>query len=99
MGWYMVSSGLTDRVDVSHYRLSIHLLVAFIILSFILWNYLKFSKKSKIIKRINPTIPLFFLFLVLFQIVIGAFVSGMDAGKIYNSWPFMGNSFFQMTIN
>ena len=38
--------------------------------------------------------PLSFLFLVFLQISIGAFVSGMDAGKIYNSWPLMGNSIF-----
>ena len=41
VGWYMVSSGLIDRVDVSHFRLSVHLLVAFFILSLIFWNYLK----------------------------------------------------------
>ena len=41
VGWYMVSSGLVDRVDVSHFRLSIHLLIAFLILSLIFWNYLK----------------------------------------------------------
>ena len=41
IGWYMVSSGLVDRIDVSHFRLSIHLLIAFFILSLILWNYLK----------------------------------------------------------
>ena len=39
-------------------------------------------------------IPLFFIILIFTQIVIGAFVSGMDAGKIYNSWPLMGNSYF-----
>ena len=40
IGWYMVSSGLVDRIDVSHYRLAVHLMIAFIILSLILWNYL-----------------------------------------------------------
>ena len=40
MGWYMVSSGLVDRVDGSHFRLSVHLIIAFLILSLILWNYL-----------------------------------------------------------
>ena len=43
IGWYMVSSGLVDRVDVSHFRLSIHLLIAFIILSLIFWSYLKLN--------------------------------------------------------
>ena len=94
LGWYMVSSGLVDRVDVSHFRLSIHLLIAFLILSLIFWNYLKIKYNHKILNKINPIIPFLFLVLVYIQIVIGAFVSGMDAGKIYNSWPFMGNTYF-----
>mgnify|MGYP001367110965 FL=1 len=94
IGWYMVSSGLIDRVDVSHFRLSVHLLVAFFILSLIFWNYLKIKVKSNFHNTINIIYPLSFLFLVFLQISIGAFVSGMDAGKIYNSWPLMGNSFF-----
>ena len=94
IGWYMVSSGLVDRVDVSHFRLSIHLLIAFIILSLIFWNYLKINLRYNTINKINPLIPLIFLTLVFTQIVIGAFVSGMDAGKIYNSWPLMGSGYF-----
>ena len=90
----MVSSGLVDRVDVSHFRLSVHLLVAFIILSLIFWNYLKVKIKKNIQNTISIIYPLSFLFLVFVQISIGAFVSGMDAGKIYNSWPLMGNSIF-----
>ena len=94
IGWYMVSSGLVNRVDVSHFRLSIHLLLAFLILSLIFWNYLTISKNKNILNGINPLIPFSFLFLIFIQICIGAFVSGMDAGKIYNSWPLMGNSYF-----
>ena len=94
IGWYMVSSGLIDRVDVSHFRLSIHLLIAFIILSLIYWNYLKIKIKINNQNTINSIIPFIFLLLIFLQISIGAFVSGMDAGKIYNSWPMMGNSFF-----
>ncbi len=94
IGWYMVSSGLIDRVDVSHFRLSIHLLIAFIILSLIFWNYLKIKFKKNVMNTINIIFPFSFLLLVFLQISIGAFVSGMDAGKIYNSWPFMGNSIF-----
>ena len=94
IGWYMVSSGLVDRVDVSHFRLSIHLLLAFVILSLILWNYLKINKEKLINNKIGSLLPFLFLILVFLQIVIGAFVSGMDAGKIYNSWPLMGNTFF-----
>ena len=94
IGWYMVSSGLVDRIDVSHFRLSIHLLIAFLILSLIFWNYLKLRNEKIISNKINSIIPFSFLILIFTQITIGAFVSGMDAGKIYNSWPLMGNSYF-----
>ena len=93
-GWYMVSSGLVNRVDVSHYRLSIHLVTAFIILSLVFWNFLKLTKLqiNKISIRLYSV--KFFLFLLFIQLIIGAFVSGMDAGKVYNTWPLMGSSYF-----
>ena len=94
MGWYMVSSGLVDRVDVSHYRLAIHLLFAFFILTLTLWEYLKLKNISLSHKKIKFYLPLVFLILIFCQIAIGAFVSGMDAGTIYNSWPLMGTSYF-----
>ena len=94
LGWFMVSSGLVDSVDVSHFRLSAHLLIAFLILSLIFWNYLKIKNNNKISNKINSIIPFIFLILVFLQIIIGAFVSGMDAGKIYNSWPLMGTNYF-----
>ena len=94
IGWYMVSSGLVDRVDVSHFRLSIHLIIAFLIISLILWNYLNLNIKKNFSKNLNYLLPLIFIILIFFQIIIGAFVSGMDAGQIYNSWPFMGLSYF-----
>ena len=95
LGWYMVSRGLVDRVDVSHYRLSVHLVLAFLILSLIFWSYLKITilNNNKSF-RINRFIPFCFLILIFVQIAIGAFVSGMDAGKIYNSWPLMGSTYF-----
>tara|TARA_B100000287_G_scaffold166218_1_gene156758 strand:- start:67 stop:1071 length:1005 start_codon:yes stop_codon:yes gene_type:complete len=94
IGWYMVSSGLVDRVDVSHYRLSIHLLIAFIILSLVLWEYLNIKKFNLNYQTDNNNLPLIFLILLFIQLILGAFVSGMDAGKIYNSWPLMDNSYF-----
>ena len=94
VGWYMVSSGLVDRVDVSHFRLSIHLFIAFLILSLIFWNYLKTKVINNNTRRISVFLPLIFLILIFIQIVVGAFVSGMDAGKIYNSWPLMDNTYF-----
>ena len=94
IGWYMVSSGLVDRVDVSHFRLAIHLILAFIILSLVLWNFLNFKKINLPIKKVNNFLPSIFIILLFLQVIIGAFVSGMDAGKIYNSWPLMGTSYF-----
>ena len=94
IGWYMVSSGLIDRVDVSHFRLALHLIVAFIILSLILWSYLKINILNNNFRKFQSKLPLFFVFFLFFQIIIGAFVSGMDAGTIYNSWPLMGTSYF-----
>ena len=94
IGWYMVSSGLVDRIDVSHFRLSIHLVVAFFIISLILWNYLKLKYTYLTTNNLKYKLPLFFLFLIYIQIIIGAFVSGMDAGQIYNTWPMMGSNYF-----
>tara|TARA_B100001989_G_scaffold147186_1_gene104929 strand:+ start:98 stop:688 length:591 start_codon:yes stop_codon:yes gene_type:complete len=90
----MVQSGLVNNVDVSHFRLSIHLLFAFIILSLIFWNYLSLVNLNKRAIKINNYMPELFLSLIFLQIIIGAFVSGMDAGKIYNTWPLMGDSYF-----
>ena len=96
MGWYMVESGLTERTDVSHYRLSLHLTLAFVIFILLLWNYFKY-KNQKIFIR-NRKLPsyllIFFTFCILVQISIGAFVSGLDAGQIYQSWPLMNHGYF-----
>jgi heme a synthase len=98
-GWYMVSSGLINKVDVSHYRLSIHLLTAFIILSIVFWNFLQLTKLQ--INQISSKLHSvkLFLFLLFLQLIIGAFVSGMDAGKVYNTWPLMGSSYFPDDTN
>jgi len=96
VGWYMVKSGLSERTDVSHYRLSAHLTLAFVIFIFLFWNYLKLTKEKMTInvdKFTSYLIKLFFL-LIIFQISLGALVSGLDAGKIYNTWPLMNGSFF-----
>ena len=96
IGWYMVKSGLTERTDVSHYRLSIHLTLAFIILSLLFINFLKFKdiKKNNDVKRIPFYILEIFIFFVLLQIALGGFVSGLDAGQIYQTWPLMNESYF-----
>jgi len=96
IGWYMVKSGLTERTDVSHYRLSLHLTIAFIILILLIWNFLKYNykKNNGKYKKLSPYLLNIFLIFLIIQISFGAFVSGLDAGKIYQTWPLMGNSFF-----
>ena len=98
-GWYMVSSGLVNRIDVSHYRLSLHLVTAFLILSIVFWNYLELKQQKINQVLIKYNLIKFFLVLLFTQLIIGAFVSGLDAGKIYNTWPLMGSSYFPNDSN
>ena len=90
VGWYMVKSGLTGRVDVSQYRLFLHLTIAFIILGLIFYSLLRFlidyKTNSGLVKRSNLLLILFIL--IFIQIIYGAFVSGTDSGLLYNTWPF-----------
>jgi len=96
IGWYMVKSGLTEKTDVSHYRLSLHLTIAFIILILLFWNYLKYKNLTDLsnYKKLPYFLPFFFLFFLIIQISVGALVSGLDAGQIYQSWPFMDQNYF-----
>lgn len=101
IGWYMVKSGLVYDVTVSHYRLSLHLGTAIIIISSIFWllkNVLE--KKNKIFFNLSlKNLPFLFLILIIFfQVIVGAFVSGLDAGNIYQTWPMMGNTYFPNDI-
>ncbi len=92
----MVSSGLTEKTDVSHYRLSAHLTLAFVIFVLLLWNLLKCKYQKDFIQysKLPKYIPIIFLIIVLIQISTGALVSGLDAGQIYQSWPLMNSSYF-----
>ena len=101
VGWYMVKSGLVNNITVSHYRLSLHLSIAFLIISILFWIILNIRnntfKNFFTYKKDN----FFFNFLVIVifvQIILGAFVSGLDAGKIYQTWPLMGETFFPNDI-
>ena len=97
VGWYMVKSGLVNDVTVSHYRLSLHLSLALIIISLIFWQITCLEKKRNKIffKFTKKNIPyLLLIFLIFVQIILGAFVSGLDAGKIYQTWPLMGLNYF-----
>ncbi|MDA7807814.1 COX15/CtaA family protein [Candidatus Pelagibacter sp.] len=94
IGWYMVSSGLIENNDVSHFRLSIHLSLALFILCLIFWYILDIYQIKKLHEKIPNLLLLFILILIVLQIVLGAFLSGLDGGLIYNSWPDMNGSFF-----
>jgi len=94
VGWYMVSSGLIENNDVSHFRLSIHLSLALFILCLIFWYILSIFKIKKFEFKFPNFLLLFILNLIILQIILGAFLSGLDGGLIYNSWPDMNGNFF-----
>jgi len=98
IGWYMVSSGLIENNDVSHFRLSIHLSLALFILCLIFWYILDIFKIEKFHVKLSSLFLLFILKLVILQIILGAFLSGLDGGLIYNSWPSMNGSFFPSDV-
>ena len=103
-GWYMVKSGLNDIPDVNHYRLSIHLTMAFIIYGYLLFltfsiYYLKKNKKKIITKNKSfHLINLFLICLILITIFSGGMVAGLDAGLVYNTFPLMGDVFIPLDI-
>ena len=92
IGWFMVKSGLIDNTDVSHYRLALHLSVAFIILSIIFWFILDNLKIKKFENRLPQSFLRIFLFLIILQIILGAFLAGLNGGLLYNTWPDMNGS-------
>lgn len=96
IGWWMVSSGLTERVDVSHYRLAVHLCMAALILAWIIWIARGLAPHARDLK---PTARSSFwagaiATLVFIQIYLGALVAGLDAGWVFNEWPMMGEGLF-----
>jgi cytochrome c oxidase assembly protein subunit 15 len=92
LGWYMVKSGLVDNPRVSQYRLTAHLLAAILIYAYMLWIALSLLR-SPGGARPHPWFSRTLLLgvLVLLTIISGAFVAGLDAGLIYNTFPKMGN--------
>ena len=91
MGWYMVQSGLTDRVDVSQYRLAMHLGLALIIFCLVFWQALRLLQPAQFIARSSKQIYFgyFLIFMVFMQSLLGALVAGLNAGKTYTDWPYM----------
>ena len=102
VGWYMVMSGLVNDVTVSHYRLSLHLSLALIIISMIFWMMANIKNRTfkTFFSFSKNNLPyLILIIIIFFQIIMGAFVSGLDAGLLHQTWPLMGNNFFPDDIN
>jgi len=93
LGWYMVKSGLVDRVDVSQYRLAAHLGLAILIFGFGLWWGLGLRNSARedgSLMISGLRLSAFGLMTLIFlQIISGGFVAGMDAGLSHNTWPLM----------
>jgi heme a synthase len=94
IGWFMVQSGLAERVDVSHYRLALHLTTAIVIFGLLFWLALGLTDGSTSVRRESVTrdqksLALVVLALALVQICVGGMVAGLKAGLSYNTWPLM----------
>lgn len=96
VGWWMVASGLVDRVDVAPYRLATHLTLACLIFALIVWTALSLRDArtaEPAIRRSVRTGAAVLVALVLVQIFLGGLVAGNDAGLVYNTWPSMNGAF------
>lgn len=97
IGWYMVSSGLVDRVDVSQYRLALHLGTAFLILASLVWMGLElrphgFERARAGLSAGQRRFAIVVLAAVFLQVLLGALVAGLKAGYAYNTWPDMNGA-------
>ncbi len=97
LGWFMVASGLEDRPDVSQYRLAAHLFTALVLYAMLIWTALDLFRDSKTERAPGNAalsrIALSLAGVVLFVMISGAFVAGLDAGLTYNTFPLMDGKF------
>ncbi|MEL6583113.1 MAG: COX15/CtaA family protein, partial [Pseudomonadota bacterium] len=106
IGWWMVSSGLTGTMlDVASYRLATHLGLAFFILGLIAWFTFELSRAPAELLRARRqrqaglmTLSSIFVPLLFLQILLGALVAGIDAGRSYTDWPLMAGAFIPTAI-
>ncbi len=97
IGWWMVSSGLSLRTDVSHFRLAVHLLTALLIMGGLAWTALDLRALARNggAKPARLTGAGLTILLILFvQLLFGAWVAGLNAGYVSNSWPLMNGRFY-----
>ncbi len=94
LGWYMVESGLVNRTDVSHFRLSAHLVTALFILAGLVWTALDLRQLARTGEnrpaRLTP-VTIIAALLLITQLLLGAWVAGLDAGQVANTWPLMND--------
>jgi heme a synthase len=88
VGWWMVASGLSERTEVSQYRLAVHLLLAVVLLCAVIWTRQRLRQRPPISDQPRQRIVAWLLLaLTILQMYFGALVAGLRAGKIYNTWP------------
>ncbi|WP_300578835.1 COX15/CtaA family protein [Phenylobacterium sp.] len=96
IGWWMVASGLADRVSVAPERLMVHLGLAFILFAALIWTALDAWRGEARQPLPSPwsALALGLMGLIFLQILLGALVAGNDAGLVYNDWPLMNGTLF-----
>ena len=101
LGWYMVMSGLSERTDVSHFRLSAHLLAAFLIIGALVWVALDLRRLARTGQNASRLTPLSFAVLAILtvQLLLGAWVAGLNAGYVSNSWPLMDGRLYPAGVD
>jgi cytochrome c oxidase assembly protein subunit 15 len=101
IGWWMVTSGLTERTDVSHFRLATHLLMALLILGVLVWTALDLRQLAKGQKaKARLTVFGLLVLIVLFlQLLFGAYTAGLNAGYVSNTWPLMHGAIISPVID
>lgn len=88
VGWWMVASGLSQRTEVSQYRLAAHLMLALVIFAAIVWTLRRLSERPPLLAPARLRIGAAALLALTFvQLYFGALVAGLRAGRVYNSWP------------
>jgi cytochrome c oxidase assembly protein subunit 15 len=89
LGWWMVTSGLTELTSVSQYRLAAHLTAALLLFIALVWVARRLTPDRAIARAEDRPAALILLGLIVLQVAAGAFVAGLDAGMGYNTWPLM----------
>ena len=94
VGWWMVASGLSQRIEVSHYRLATHLVLALLIYASIVWTLRRLGEREPLTVSARLRITGVVLVVVTFvQLYLGALVAGLRAGLVYNTWPLIDGAF------